>query len=339
MTQEFRKTMQEAFKELLDIQAGGKKPSKCRYELLNKNLLGGFRPGTICILGGTSGAGKTTLAQHIREDFLDVNLNPHAIYTTYHQFQWEMTPLNLLLRDLKSEFGFSMYSLLNNKFSPDEEERVAAYLQKSPKLKGYINSEALTPKQWYESCMKFLESQRDKYHVCIETDHIALGRGAKKKEVIDNMMEYANQLKLKYKNSSFIFLSQLNREIGKRSSDPRFAKPERGDLYASDTAFHIADLVLVIDSPYRRGLEKYMVVRTENKLMQPYLKYMHTPDAKYSSFKTEGLSFHHYLKIRQNDDIQNTQELGIVELFPWEDAPQDDGRITSAPRDDENPFA
>lgn len=325
----------DAFKgAMLDLskyQRGELKPSKSRYSSFNEVTLGGTRPGHINILAGASGAGKSYLAQQRRQDFLSISLNPHSKDSILLECQWEMPPLSQLLRELKGYLDLPMREMLSREFTDMEKVMAQQWREEMLDVRAFVDHEASTPEKWEDDVQKFLEQHCNANHVEVQIDHAALisdktSKG--KKDAMDKLVEACNRLKLTYTNSSFTILSQLNRDIDNRR-DARDAAPRRSDLYGSDTMYHIADIVMVLDNPYLRGIDKYMVVNPDRWDYQDYLCYMENPDAQYTNFTTKGLLFHHYLKVRDIDDMEKIKRLDVIELYPRESSKEETsyGRI------------
>jgi hypothetical protein len=113
------------------------------------------------------------------------------------------------------------------------------------------------------------------------------------------LIEYINVLKNKYDNVSFIILSQLNRNIEERENAKNSA-PKKGDLYQSDFLYQLSDVILVVHNPFKLGVQEHMVVHQD---MYPMFNhYKLTPEKRTSPFRTRGLIFYHFIKLREDDD-------------------------------------
>lgn len=304
----------EAVKIISHYQKGEDTPIKTRYELLNRNCLGGIFKSMILTIGGISGSGKSHLLQQIEEDIFNEELNPHAEEYVLLRCNWEMQVYKLILRRLQRELKKPISEILFKKLEADERliSKKICDIERSPNI--YYLEDPVTPKQWYEELKAFLKEHKNKRQVVVTIDHIALVRdlGSKKKSM-DDLLEYVNALKKEFSNVSFIILTQLNRDIESRS-DVRYLAPQRGDIYNTDALYHITDILLIVHNPYRLHHSKYMVVgRAE---YPEFSEYMVKGRGKTANFHTKYLLFHHYLKIRDMDNIENTQNLDIICMSP-----------------------
>ena len=304
-----------AVQQIVKYQKGEDSPIKTRFIHFNDNCLGGIFKGMIITIAGVSGHGKTFTLQQLEEDIFNKELNPQCDDYILLRCNWEMTVFKLLLRKLKRSLNKKIKHILFN--TPEEEE-----LQKFTDVCNSERSEQIfyleeptDPKTWYETVTEFLKAHKDKKHIVITVDHIALIRDlfGNKKKAMDDLVEYINTLKKEFSNVSFIILSQMNREIEGRT-DIKTLNPRRSDLYNSDTMYHISDIILVVHNPYKLGHEKYMIVpglaqNEQGEIINDkyiyLMDYMDKPENKNTNFLTKGVVFWHYLKIREDEDSQD----------------------------------
>lgn len=104
---------------------------------------------------------------------------------------------------------------------------------------------------------------------------------------------------------------QMNRDIESRT-DIRHLAPRKSDIYGTDSVFQNSSLFIAVHRPERNHHEKYMQFSPQK---YPHLtKFMDKPNMTRTSFKTEGLIFWHYLKLREEDDTM--KEVHIHRLRP-----------------------
>lgn len=158
----------------------------------------------------------------------------------------------------------------------------------------------LTSKEWLVNVREFLKQHRDKEKVIVSIDHLGLIKDSgNKKQAMDEVLEYENDLKKEFSNVSFINLSQMNRELESRTGDPKSHFPKAADLYNSSNIMFISDLTLIIHNPFKLGIDKYMFVQTKR---YPHLQeFMIDNRRDKTAFETKGNIFWHYVKIRQDD--------------------------------------
>lgn len=310
---ESKDLIEEAAERILEFKSGKLKPIKFKKPYVNQALLGGLFPGTVFGIAGSSGHGKTTMMQELEDDILNEELNPDCKKYVILKNNYEMSVFKLFLRALKNHLNKKISDLLGtNPFTEEEENlfNVIKARESDPRIKYFQNP--TDPETWFKVVEAFIIANQDKEHIVITIDHIALVKQtyAGKKDAIDNLIEYINYLKNKYTNVSFIILSQLNREIESRDN-PQHSAPRKGDLYQSDFLYQLSDVILVVHNPFKFGLDKHMVV---GKDMYPMFKeYKHTPEKNTSPFKTKGLIFYHFIKLRE-DENQSVLDLWIEPL-------------------------
>lgn len=303
----------EAAEKVLEFKTGKLKPIRFRKEFVNQALLGGLFPGTVFGIAGSSGHGKTTLMQELEDDILNEELNPDCKNYLVLRNNYEMSVFKLFLRALKNHLGKKISDILGtNPFNDDEMNMFNAIKEResNPRIKYFQNP--TDPDTWFRITEEFIKANQHVHHIVITIDHIALVKQtmAGKKDAIDNMIEHINYLKNKYNNVSFIILSQLNREIESRENAKNSA-PRKGDLYQSDFLFQLSDIILVVHNPFKLGVQEHMVVFRDMYPM--FNEYKTKPDGKTSTFRTRGLIFYHFIKLREDDD-GSVLDLWIEEL-------------------------
>lgn len=291
--------VQEAKEKILKLQKGEEIPIITRYDHLNNNLLGGIYNGLIITIAALSGFGKTTILKHIEDDMFDKSLNPNCEETVLLKCNYEMTVFNLLLRRLKEGLRKKMKSILTDKFSEIEEVNFEDIILKESNPNIYYIEKPLLPEEWYETVREFILEHQDKKSILISTDHLGLTKDkGNKKQAMDEMLEYQNELKKEFSNVSFINLSQMNRELEMRT-DIKHMQPKASDLYNSSNIMFISDLVLIIHNPFKLGINKYMLF---NPSRYPHLEeFMYDSNRDYTNFDTKNAIMWHYIKLRQDD--------------------------------------
>lgn len=288
-----------AKKKILDFQNGNQIPLKTRYEHLNENLLGGFFNGTIVVLAGMSGFGKSTILKHIEDDFFDKTLNPHCEKIVLLKCNYEMTTFNLLLRRLKESMKKKMKDILSKEFNEYENSIFEDVILKESNPNIFYIEKPLTSKEWFREVKEFIIKNIDKKSICVSIDHLALTKDdGNKKQAMDEVLEYQNELKKEFPNVFFINLSQMNRELEMRT-DIKNMQPKASDLYNSSNIMFISDLVVIIHNPFKLGIQKYMLF---NPSRYPHLtEFMYDPNREYTNFETKNAIMWHYIKLRQDD--------------------------------------
>lgn len=308
-----KELVDEAAEKVLEFKSGKLKPVKFRKEFINQALLGGLFPGTVFGIAGSSGHGKTTLMQELEDDILNPELNPNSDKYVVLRNNYEMSVFKLFLRALKTHLNRKISEILGtNPFTNDEMILFNSIKTRESDHRIKYFQNPTDPETWFRVTEAFIIANQDKEHIIVTIDHIALVKQTMggKKDAIDNMIEGINFLKNKYNNVSFIILSQLNREIESRENAKNSA-PRKGDLYQSDFLFQLSDVILVVHNPFKLGVQDHMVVFKDQYTM--FNHYKQKPDGKTSPFRTRGLIFYHFIKLRE-DEGQTVQDLWIDEL-------------------------
>ncbi len=282
------------------------------------NTLTGLLPGDIVVIGGASGSGKTFELQTIRENIMNVDINPMADRYVFLDYSFEMKLFNTVLRGLNRHLNKPKKDILLKEFDEKEKALATRYLDTLRDDRFFIEESPCTPEDFLNSARAFLEEHRDKERVVIAIDHLAIFKnqpGKGKKETIDAVVEGINLLKREFENPIFILLTQLNRGILGRIRDNDInAGPNRSDLYQSDTIFHIADYIVVVQNAHRLGISEYLRV---NPALYPYLQ-QHMTEPKGASrkvsFFTLGKIFYHVLKVREGEVIFDDLFIEEIEL-------------------------
>lgn len=299
----------EATFELGQYQKGDKLLIDTRFPMLE-----GLKVGDIVLIGGPSFAGKTFFLNDIKDDVMNVDLNPRAGNYVWLSNSLEMTNLNTLLRDLSKALNKPKKDILTQQFN-EMERNIASSIRKS-KSDGrfYINEETFGSHEFDTKIREFLEEHKDKDAVVIDIDHLRFIKAQNKKSGIDEVMEYQNTLKKAFPNVIFIDLMQFNREIIGRAADKsELAKVQRLDFSDTDTAFTTADFVIGINTPFALGIEQYRLVSPSfYDYLTDHFGEFNSKGTKVS-FKTHGRIFYEVLKSRFVDGF-NAKNLFIKQI-------------------------
>ena len=301
------KGVDEAIAALQNIQNKEIQPIAVSYMWMNELCLGqGILPNLIISLLARPGQGKTYMAQTLRKDLLeDKSRNIGILY-----FNWEMPWFSLLLIELKKKLKRSFKDILG--MTPtdrdlEEMEEVAEAL-KDPRFTSV--DIALDPDEFEYVCRKYIEDNLDKDQLYMFIDHIGIGKGKNKLEVMFEIMERCNRIKLDYPNKlTFFPLAQLNREIEKlwrtRDVNPINLRVTSEYAYGADAIMQYSDIVVASVIPQKVGLaEGYCTV---NRDRYPHLE-DHILDAERMSpkdlvrLKGSNRVYYDVLKKRLDDD-------------------------------------
>ena len=273
--------MSKVAQEAIDYIAGRRDHTivslKTRWNKFNKQCMGGIEPNTVMTIAGISGSGKSSVANSIQTDIIDLNPNEDIIILT---FSLEMVGFRQVGRTLSSKLRKTTSTLYSSETSLDD-NTFRKVINVSNQLKEYpiyFVDSPTTPMQVQEIIDNFYNKyvKGTKKHFVIIYDHALLTKQIG--SVIDTISELERvfiQAK-KYPLTSIIQLTQMNRNIenSERINNPLAQYPMRSDLSSADAVFQGSDYVVVIHRPEILGIEQYGPnhLPTTNKVYMHILK-------------------------------------------------------------------
>ena len=273
--------MSKVAQEAIDYIAGRREHTivslKTRWNKFNKQCMGGIEPNTVMTIAGISGSGKSSVANSIQTDIIDLNPNEDIIILT---FSLEMVGFRQVGRTLSSKLRKTTSTLYSSETSLDD-DTFRKVINVSNQLKEYpiyFVDSPTTPMQVQEIIDNFYNKyvKGTKKHFIIIYDHALLTKQIG--SVIDTISELERvfiQAK-KYPLTSIIQLTQMNRNIenSERINNPLAQYPMRSDLSSADAVFQGSDYVVVIHRPEILGIQQYGPnhLPTTNKVYMHILK-------------------------------------------------------------------
>lgn len=250
---------------------------KTRWEKLNKQCMGGIEPNTVYTIAGISGSGKSSFANEISTDIIDLNPDQEIIELI---FSLEMVGFRQVGRTLSNKLRRTTSTLYSSETSLDDRTfsqvvKVSAQLKKYPI---YFVDKPLTPMQVEQIIFSFYDTyvKGTNKHFIVMYDHALLTKPIG--SVIETLQElervFINVKKLPL--TSVIQLAQMNREIEKpeRINNSTSHYPMRSDISSADALFQASDYVIIIHRPEILGIQEYGPSRlpTANKVYLHMLK-------------------------------------------------------------------
>ena len=273
--------MSKVAQEAIDYIAGRREHTivslKTRWNKFNKQCMGGIEPNTVMTIAGISGSGKSSVANSIQTDIIDLNPNEDISILT---FSLEMVGFMQVGRTLSSKLRKTTSTLYSSETSLDD-NTFRKVINVSNQLKEYpiyFVDNPTTPMQVQEIIDGFYNKyvKGTKKHFIIIYDHALLTKQIG--SVIDTISELERvfiQAK-KYPLTSIIQLTQMNRNIenSERINNPLAQYPMRSDLSSADAVFQGSDYVVVIHRPEILGIQQYGPnhLPTTNKVYMHILK-------------------------------------------------------------------
>jgi replicative DNA helicase len=250
---------------------------RTRWKKFNSQCMGGIEPNTVYTITGISGTGKSSFANLIETDLIDLNQNEDIIILS---FSLEMVGFRQIGRTLSNKLEKATSELYSAEKDLDDQTfaRVVTVANQLKKYPIYFVDNPGTSKQVEEIIMWFYNKyvKGTNKHFVIMYDHALLTkREGSVLETISNLLQVFIQVK-KLPYTSVILLTQMNRNIEspERINNPSAHYPMRSDLSSSDAVFQGSDYVLALHRPELLGIQEYgpSKLPTQNKVYMHILK-------------------------------------------------------------------
>lgn len=208
-------------------------------------ILGGLKPGNLCVLGGGTSMGKTAFA-------LSWTLNLIREGKRIAYYGMEMSPAETVARFVSMELGIASMDMRQNKLTPQKEQAAFDYAQK---LRGKSFYYGKSLNAGLASLARQLRRQKARYGLDIAfLDHLGLiPLPGKARSRYEGVTEITRQLKLLAENLEIpiVLLCQINRKHADRAEK----EPQLSDLRDSGSIEQDADQVMFVYRP-KKNLEE-----------------------------------------------------------------------------------
>ena len=310
-----KETTTDSFNNIKEGHVGKYKPLKTRFKHLNEITHGGLAKQKIYSIGALSAFGKSHILRQIETDIFDEELNPGAKESVLLcKVDWEMSKEEMILAKVHAKTGKTYDYLMYEQ--PDEETKQAfneVYLElNSDHI--YETFDTYRPDDFYTDVRAFTDQHQDKKQIVLTIDNINLvdTENSDESKAIAKLITHIIKLKREVKNLTIIILCQLNRDLKERTLNPKEHFPRTTDFYYSSKIEHASDVQIVVHNPFLLGIDEYGAINTER---YSYLDKYLIPKNKYSTFRTQGLVFFHYVKVRLKNGLKDFKDLYIEEVF------------------------
>lgn len=302
-----------AYDEIMEYRTGKRRPASTGFKFIDDAMLGGLYPRHAMAIGARPGVGKSFLAQRIMTNVMDTRRNPQAKDYAWVRCEFEMNPVDLMLRSVSRGIGKDMRDILVGEMSADDMDSMRDILRGESSGRIYYIDRPTSVDTMRQAIWDMMPMFNDKEMVFWSIDHTALiqGRGSAK-DNIDGLISVCNEAKLTFGNIFFLMISQLNRDIDGRK-DPKEQAPRQSDFYQSDTLGQLCSLMVAINIPSRYGYDTYMRFPES---WYPGLDRFKVAGGR--SFHTEGLIFNHIVKVRRRM-MEEIDTLWIEPMRGYED--------------------
>lgn len=250
---------------------------KTRWSKFNKQCMGGIEPNTVLTIAGISGSGKSSFANLITTDVIDLNPQENIIVLN---FSLEMVGFRQVGRTLSNKLRRTTSTLYSSEKSLDDEtfRKVISVTNQLKEYPIYFVDSPTTPTQVESIIYEFYNTyvKGTNKHFLIIYDHALLTKQVGSiLETISELERVFIQIK-KLPMTSVIQLAQMNRNIEapERINNPMSHYPMRSDLSSSDAIFQASDYVCVIHRPEILNIQEYgkSKLSTTNKVYIHMLK-------------------------------------------------------------------
>lgn len=233
---------------------------KTRWNKFNKQCMGGIEPNTVLTIAGISGSGKSSFANLITTDVIDLNESEDVIVLN---FSLEMVGFRQVGRTLSNKLRRTTSTLYSSEKDLDDNtfRMVISVTNKLKEYPIYFVDSPTTPTQVKDIIFQFYDTyvKGTSKHFLIVYDHALLTKQVGSVlETISELERVFIQAK-KLPMTSIIQLAQMNRNIesSERINNPTSHYPMRSDLSSSDAIFQASDYVCVIHRPEILGIQEY----------------------------------------------------------------------------------
>lgn len=273
--------MSEVAQEAIEYIGGRRNHSisslKTRWVKFNKQCMGGIEPNVVMTIAGISGSGKSSFANLIQTDLIDLNPNDEVVVLT---FSLEMVGFRQVGRTLSNKLRKTTSTLYSSETDLDDNtfRQVIAVSNQLKEYPIYFVDDPGTPTQVRDIIYAFYNQyvKDTGKHFVIIYDHALLTKQVGSViETISELERVFIQAK-KLPLTSIIQIAQMNRNIeqSERINNALSHYPMRSDISSSDAIFQASDYVLVIHRPEILNILEYGPnhLPTQNKVYIHMLK-------------------------------------------------------------------
>lgn len=248
-------TMQQTVDKSLDIvenaRSGNRIVFPCKWDKLNRNLLGGLQPGKLYIIAGRPGVGKSAFSNQFLFDTLDMakvaNKKVLALYWTF-----EMPGYQQLMRVSSNNTSLGLSQLLSVNTALADAD-FARYSRAVTNYKDYpiYFMDKPRPMPFIKSRVESVSLNDPELTIINIFDHSRLVPGSEDTELkrLINVSQTCMQMQ-STSNCINILISQLNRDIEKPERRIEQFQPMLSDLFGSDSLGQDAHVVMMLNRPY-----------------------------------------------------------------------------------------
>lgn len=296
-----------AHSDIVNLQHQKTSLLKTGIDHLDNFLIGGLT-NKLCFIGSRPSMGKTTSAEKILTNLLDIKINPDQA-TSILKMNLEMGTQSLLLRDYKKALGRPMKDILQKPFTKEEEPIIKKIVQKHTDDRVINFSKTVNGEDLRYLLKQFCQISNDKgrKNKVVIVDHLHI---YPTKKEIDDVLFICNEAKMSDPYLSFIFYFQLGRSLEEvwrdtkdKKSNPKTFLPNSSHIYNTDSLMQYGSVVMAQVIPQVVDMEEYASVYKDRNshLSAHFLE--DNIDNKTVRLKGRNRIYYNYIKIRDLDDL------------------------------------
>lgn len=255
---------------------------------LNDNMLDGMEWGSLIIIAGRPGWGKTAVGEQILNEAKDNN--PEQDFACL-KFQFEMSEKMTGARELTGKLGLTVKQLFSadstKPLTDGDIKDIRDYNARNKNDQVYQVSQVMTAKQITQTAIEF-RKQIGKPFVAMIDHSILTKRGADESSQQEALYALSREivfLKNAIPDSIWIILSQMKREIenyDRRESGKIANYPTANDIFGADALMQNCDATIALMRPDLLGIRYYgeqkFVVQPGTIVMHMLKNRMDTPN-------------------------------------------------------------
>lgn len=266
--QHIAEAAEKAVKEIDKRRLGLIKPYVTKWKKFNTMLGGGLQKGTVYVVGGRPGLGKSAFTNRL---IFDVCYENALSNTAILYWNFEMPNYSQVIRETSHIMQKSVGGLMSG-IQPLEESSfnfLKGVAERFREYPIYFQSETKTPEYVYRTNVELKAANPDKHFINI-FDHTRLAsksgkQGETEEEKIKDLLAVGRQLSVD-SESTFIFLSQLNRNIETPDRAANGYVPQLTDYFGADAVGQFAHVGMILQRPEMYNLGTYLNERAKNLL-------------------------------------------------------------------------
>lgn len=286
------KSSAEAVKEALNMiqfeRNGVQVGLYSRFSSFNRAMIKYFRFGTVNLIAGLSGHGKSFLLNMLEDDFSSIdipNMKLGVDNTNFFDrkkkvavlaFKYEMSAKDEMIRTLSGRISKSSAYILSSEYNngkyndlgDDEYLNIEVELNKLADRSIYYIETVGNLEQLFNTCLYFRKEYPDTM-IVVTIDHSLLSKKLTEKDDLELIQQTGiTCMKLKkILNAMVIPLNQLNGDIERpnRIENPQLHYPMKNDIHCGNQLYWACDTVTLIHRPELIGIPKYGVHKFDTK--------------------------------------------------------------------------